>query len=371
MLELDVVRDALVRWYRQNQRDLPWRRRSDAYSIWISEVMLQQTRVDTVIPYYERFLARWPSVQALAGADPEAVRAAWSGLGYYRRARLMLDAAQRVVADHGGALPRELAALRGLPGFGAYTAGAVASIAHGTPTAAVDGNVVRVLARLACIEGDSTKGAPRKEVDELAERLAVQPGEGTPGEWTQALMELGATVCTPKSPRCGACPLAPHCRARAHDRVGHIPPARKRAERSTVPLWALVLVTPEHDAVWLAQRPGEGLFALLWTPPLIDSEKSLHDLARRLGASALRSADAVKHALTHRDLEVEVWAGTLAASTELRRVALDKLDEVGLPSIAVKLLRAGLSRATLARHALPGRRTRKATPQLSLLTEPE
>lgn len=369
MLELDVVRSALVRWYRQNQRDLPWRRRTDAYSIWISEVMLQQTRVDTVIPYYERFLERWPTVRALAGADPEAVRAAWSGLGYYRRARLMLDAAQRVVADHGGTLPRDLAALRDLPGFGAYTAGAVASIAHGTPTAAVDGNVVRVLARLACIEGDSTKGVPRKQVDELAERLASQAGEGSPGEWTQALMELGATVCTPKSPRCGACPLTAHCRARAHDRVAHIPPARKRAERSTMRLWALVLETPEHDAVWLAQRPAEGLFAQLWTPPLFDAEGALHTMAHPLGVGALRAAGAVKHALTHRDLELEVWSGTLAASTELRRVALDALDQVGLPSIAVKLLRAGLPRTTLAPHALPGRRTRKPTPQLSLLAE--
>lgn len=369
MLELDVVRAALVRWYRQNQRDLPWRRRSDAYAIWISEVMLQQTRVDTVIPYYERFLERWPDVQALASADPEAVRAAWSGLGYYRRARLMLDAARAVVADHGGALPRELSALRGLPGFGAYTAGAVASIAHGTPTAAVDGNVVRVLARLACIEGDSTKGAPRKQVDELAERLATQPGDGTPGEWTQALMELGATVCTPKSPRCGACPLTTHCRARAHDRIGHIPPARKRPERSTIRLWALVLTTPEHDAVWLAQRPSEGLFALLWTPPLSEAEAPMHTQAHHLGAAGLHAAGVVKHALTHRDLDLEVWAGTLATSTELRRVALTALDEVGLPSIAVKLLRAGLPRATLAPHALPGRRTRRATPQLSLLAD--
>lgn len=374
MLDLERLRAALIGWYRQHQRDLPWRRRRDAYAIWISEVMLQQTRVDTVIPYYERFLSTWPTVQALAAADPEAVRAAWSGLGYYRRARLMLEAAHRVVADHGGELPRTPEELLELPGFGRYTAGAVASIAHGARAAAVDGNVVRVLARLAAIEGDTTRGPPRQAVDALADRLAALPGEGgagTPGEWTQALMELGATVCAPKAPRCGSCPLADACRARALDRVDAIPPPKKRAARSTVAMTALVTTTPDQAHVWLAQRPREGLFAELWTPVLAEGAldaRAIRKLARELGASVPQHAGSVTHVLTHRDLEIEVWSATLSETTKLRRVALDALAEVGLPSIAVKLLQAGMPRAALARTRMPGR-AKKAGAQLSFLGE--
>ncbi len=375
MLDLERIRAALIGWYRAHRRDLPWRRRSDAYAIWISEVMLQQTRVDTVIPYYERFLTAWPTVQALAAADPEAVRAAWSGLGYYRRARLMLEAAHQVVADHGGELPRTPEALLELPGFGRYTAGAVASIAHGARAAAVDGNVVRVLARLAAIEGDTTRGPAREAVEALADRLAALPGEGTPGEWTQALMELGATVCAPKAPRCGSCPVAEPCRARALGRVDAIPPPKKRAARTALTMTALVTTTPDHAHVWLSQRPREGLFAELWTPVLAEGEldaRAVRRLAEELGATPPVQAGRVTHVLTHRDLDIAVWSATLADTSKLRKVALAALSEVGLPSISVKLLRAGMPKAAAAKTKMPGRRsvgTKKTGAQIVLIED--
>src|SRR5262245_39024371 len=171
------IRKRLLSWYDQNRRDLPWRRTRDPYAIWISEVMLQQTRVDTVIPYYERFLSRWPTVESLASADPDDVRASWSGLGYYRRAKLMLEAAHSIVRDHGGSFPASYSQIATLPGLGRYTAGAVASIAYDAEVPAVDGNVLRLLARLRGVEGDVTRGEPNRTIWSFAEELAF--GEST------------------------------------------------------------------------------------------------------------------------------------------------------------------------------------------------
>ncbi|MGE5176099.1 MAG: A/G-specific adenine glycosylase [Hyphomicrobiales bacterium] len=227
-----ALRAALLRWYRRERRDLPWRRTRDAYAIWVSEVMLQQTRVETVIPYYERFLARFPRVEALAGARESDVLAAWSGLGYYRRARHLKRAAEAVVREHGGRLPGDPEALRALPGIGAYTAAAIASIGFGRPAAAVDGNVIRVIARLEGFRGRRDSGALRRRVEAVAAALAEGPA---PGDWTQALMELGATRCLPREPLCARCPLSRRCRARASGRPDGFPEAAPalpvRAER--------------------------------------------------------------------------------------------------------------------------------------------
>ncbi len=204
------LRSAILRWYRKHRRDLPWRRTSDPYAIWVSEVMLQQTRVETVIPFYERFLARFPTVRALAAAAESEVLAAWSGLGYYGRARSLRAAASAVLREHAGRLPDDLAALRLLPGIGDYTAAAIASVAFGRPAAAVDGNVVRVLARIGGKGGRRDAPALRREVAAIAEGLAPGP---SPGDWTQALMELGALVCTPRDPDCARCPARAWCAA--------------------------------------------------------------------------------------------------------------------------------------------------------------
>ncbi|MGZ8427502.1 MAG: A/G-specific adenine glycosylase, partial [Candidatus Binatia bacterium] len=215
-VNLSLLRRRLLNWYRRNQRDLPWRDSRDPYTIWVSETMLQQTQVKTVLPYYARFVAAFPTLQTLAGAPLPRVLRLWSGLGYYRRAENLHKAARRIVAQHGGNLPRNYDLLRALPGIGAYTAGALLSIAFDEKYPAVDGNVRRVLSRLFHTNGEA---AVRKIAGKLAQT-------SQPGNLNQALMELGAMVCTPKEPRCGDCPVTSYCRS--HDRLGQRQSAQQR-----------------------------------------------------------------------------------------------------------------------------------------------
>ena len=224
-------RTLLLEWYRRERRDLPWRRTRDPYAIWISESMLQQTRTETVIPYYERFLDRFPDVDTLADAELDDVLGAWAGLGYYSRAR-RLHAAARVVADEfGGRLPEDAETLRTLPGVGRYTAGAVASIAFDREEPVVDGNVARVLSRLRGIRDDLKRPAVIRRLWEEASALARGPH---PGDLNQALMELGATVCVPRTPRCAGCPLTRRC------------DARRRGDAATLPIIiALTVLSPD------------------------------------------------------------------------------------------------------------------------------
>ena len=211
---------ALLGWYDANKRAMPWRRTKDPYRIWLSEVMLQQTTVATVIGYFERFLERFPDVRALARADEAAVLRLWAGLGYYSRARNLHRAAKAVVEEHAGRFPRTLQGLRSLPGVGRYTAAAVASIAFGLPAELVDGNVIRVYARLFALRGDPRSPALQEKVWTLA---AEHLDHGRPGDWNQALMELGATVCSPVGPECGRCPLSKSCLARKRGLQDSIP----------------------------------------------------------------------------------------------------------------------------------------------------
>ena len=218
-------RRPLLAWYDAEKRAMPWRLSTDPYRVWVSEIMLQQTTVSTVIPYYGRFLKRFPDVAALAGADEDEVLRLWAGLGYYSRARNLHRAAQAVVSEHGGRLPGTLAGLRSLPGVGRYTAAAVASIAFGLPAELVDGNVIRVYARLFALRGDPKSPALQAKVWALA---AEHLDHRRPGDWNQALMELGATVCSPVGPECGRCPLAEDCLARRRGLQDSIPlPARR------------------------------------------------------------------------------------------------------------------------------------------------
>jgi A/G-specific adenine glycosylase len=255
------IRARLLAWYDASARDLPWRRRHEPYATWISEVMAQQTRIDTVVPYFERWIARFPDVAALAAAPVDDVLRQWEGLGYYSRAR-NLHAAARVVRDrHAGELPPSYDQLRALPGIGDYTAGAVASIAFGVRAPAVDGNVRRVLARLL----DEADPAPAR-VRQVA--AALVPAD-RPGDFNQAVMELGAMVCTPRSPRCDRCPVAPLCAARAAgtqlDR-----PARKA--RAAVPAFdiATAVLCNSDGRVLLVRRPPQGLLADMWSFPGVE-----------------------------------------------------------------------------------------------------
>ena len=218
------VRERLLAWYPEHRRELPWRSAGYAYAVWVSEVMLQQTQVQTVIPYFERWMRRFPTIRALAKAPLAEVLHCWAGLGYYARARNLHAAAQMVVERHGGELPADLAALRALPGIGRYPAGAILSIAFGVPAPILDGNEIRVLARLFAVAGDPTRGETQRRLWALAAALAE--GE-RPGDLNQAIMELGATVVT-EAPRCACCPVADACRALAEERVATLPEARRR-----------------------------------------------------------------------------------------------------------------------------------------------
>src|ERR1700739_2036429 len=218
--DLAEIRKRLLGWFRTYRRELPWRLNKDPYRIWLSEIMLQQTRVAAVIPYYERFLARFPDIHALATAPQEEVLRLWSGLGYYSRARNLQRAAQEIVAKHGGVFPRTEKDALELPGIGSYTAAAILSIAYGAKYAVLDGNVARVLARIFAIRGDLRDAKRWESLQESADAL-LEPKSS--GDWNQAMMELGATLCTPQSPQCLLCPVAQFCQARKLGLANSIP----------------------------------------------------------------------------------------------------------------------------------------------------
>jgi A/G-specific adenine glycosylase len=336
---------ALLDWYLRSRRDLPWRRTRDPYAIWISETMLQQTRVETVLPYYARFLRELPDVGSLAEAPEAQVLTLWSGLGYYRRARMLHAAAKTVAAERGGRLPESSEELRQLRGVGAYTAGAIASIAFGQRAALVDGNVARVLARLYAIEDDVKSTAGARRVWELAERLVAEV-DGAPGDWNQALMELGATVCTPREPRCSECPVADGCEARARGIATELPRTTPKRKPLTVKRVALVIAS--GSLVVLAHRRPEALFGGLWEPPLADGADP-GALAAKLGVEGkLLARGRVVHVLSHRRLEVDV---SLAALGRRRRWSPPGADYDAVEVARIDELSAR-AHSTLARKVL-------------------
>ena len=243
-------RRSLLGWFVTVQRDLPWRRTSDPYRIWLSEVMLQQTRVAAAEPYYRRFVERFPTVQDLAAADERQVLVLWAGLGYYSRARNLHKAAREIAAR--GIFPSRYDDIHGLPGVGDYTAAAIASIAFGLPHASVDGNVLRVLARVSCEPGDIGAGATRRRLGVLGQELL---DIARPGDFNQAVMELGATVCLPKEPKCALCPIAKWCEARGQGRQGEFPV--KLGRKQHLEIHETLLIIERRDSILLWQRPPE------------------------------------------------------------------------------------------------------------------
>ncbi|WP_284643713.1 A/G-specific adenine glycosylase [Paenibacillus silviterrae] len=256
----------LLAWYRQSKRDLPWRRSRNPYHIWVSEIMLQQTRVETVKPYFHRFIEKFPTIEALAEAPEEEVLKCWEGLGYYSRARNLQTAVREVQERYGGVVPDTKEGVSSLRGVGPYTAGAILSIAYNKPEPAVDGNVMRVLSRYFLIEEDIMKGSTRVLMEKLAQELIP---EGAAGDFNQALMELGAMVCTPRSPHCLTCPVLAHCSGREAGMEEALPVKKKaKPPRPEQRLAALVEGTREHAGrVLIRQRPAEGLLARMWELP--------------------------------------------------------------------------------------------------------
>lgn len=335
----DEVRQALAQllltWYAGAKRDLPWRQSRDPYRIWVSEIMLQQTRVEAVIPYYERWLERFPTAAALAEAPEQDVLKAWEGLGYYSRARNLQAAARMIVERHGGQLPDDPDAVGALPGVGSYTTGAVLSIAYGRPLPAVDGNVLRVLSRLLCQEGDIMAPAVRKGMEQLTATLV--PTEHA-GEFNQALMELGATVCVPQNPRCLACPVATVCQAYAEGRQQELPVRSKaRAPREVAVVAAVV-----RDAagrVLVARRPTDGLLGGLWEFPGGDLEAGepweqglARHLQQRFGLSVRVMAHLVDFTHTFSHLR---WLGRayLCAPLPGQQLTTGEVEWVAVPEL--------------------------------------
>ena len=295
MKELEQLTLPLLMWYRENARQLPWRSHPTPYRVWVSEIMLQQTRVAAVLGYYQRFMQALPTVADLAEVPEDVLMKLWQGLGYYSRARNLQRAAKQVMEEHGGRFPDRYEDIRALAGVGDYTAGAIASIAFGLPVPAVDGNVLRVVSRITGDDGDITTPAMKKRVTgQLAQVIPVQ----APGEYNQALMELGATVCLPNgAPLCAKCPAYEFCRARIEDRTGVLPVKAAKKERRIEE--RLVYLIFHGDCVALRRRPKKGLLAGLWEYP--NELPEGQDFIRQWGIEEQErhSAGTGKHIFTH------------------------------------------------------------------------
>lgn len=343
----------LLAWFRAHKRDLPWRRSRNPYRIWIAEIMLQQTRIAAVLPYYQRFLRRFPRVELLARAREAEVLKMWSGLGYYSRARNLRRAARQIVAQHGGKFPREWGEALALPGIGAYTAAAVLSIAYDEPLAVLDGNVARVLARLEAMRGDLREPSRWKRLQIASQRMLAADA---PGDWNQALMELGETVCTPQSPRCDSCPVAEFCSARKLGLTAQIPAPRKK--RGAVnQIIAAAILCDARGRTLLLKDPGahdDVLFSRLWQFPAVEvrrhagAELKQH-LRSTLGVEchALEKLDGARHGVTYRKI---ILSPFLARVDELPRparariVPLVKFGRLPVSSATRKIAAIALAR---------------------------
>ncbi|HET6180737.1 MAG TPA: A/G-specific adenine glycosylase [Candidatus Sulfotelmatobacter sp.] len=336
----EAFRARLLAWYDKHARELPWRKGRDPYRVWVSEIMLQQTRVAAVIVHYHEFLRRFPTVEKLAAAREASVLAAWSGLGYYRRARMLHAAAKVVVREQGGKFPASSEGLRALPGIGRYTAAAIASIAFGEAVAVVDGNVERVLAR---VSGARLAG---EKLWDAAERVLDRE---RPGDFNQAMMELGATVCTPRGPSCLMCPVVDLCATRGEMAGAGKGPRQKKRE--------IHYALDFHDgSVFLVQRARDArLMAGMWELPEVADEKQVPFVKLRAGSRLARNEKSrgktngnmenveplftVKHSITVTDYTVQVWRSAAPAEVRGEWIAVERLGRVALTGLARKILR--------------------------------
>jgi A/G-specific adenine glycosylase len=371
--EFAEFRKRLLGWFRQFQRDLPWRRTKDPYRIWLSEIMLQQTRVAAVIPYYERFLERFPDIRALAEAPQEDVLRLWSGLGYYSRARNLQLAAQQIVATHGGAFPRTKEDVLALPGIGRYTAAAILSIAFDAKHAVLDGNVARVLARLDAVHGDLRDAARWQALQATADRL-LDPK--SPSDWNQAMMELGAMICTPRAPQCLLCPVSRFCRARQLGLTEGIPEKRKKRASVEITLAAAVLLDPRGRTLLLppphASRKQAThaevamLVSKMWHFPTVSVRKDpaaelqgflseLFELRAEGRTLRLEPLSRARHAVTYRDITLLPYRVLVAKLPRVAGATSVLLSELMAPSsLAVSNLTRKIARAALAEPAAVG-----------------
>jgi A/G-specific adenine glycosylase len=342
--ELASFRTSLLAWFRQFQRVLPWRKSKDPYRVWLSEIMLQQTRVAAVIPYYERFLERFPDVHSLAEAPEEEVLRLWSGLGYYSRAKNLQKAARQIVGEFGGEFPKEREQILTLSGIGEYTASAIASIAFEEKCAVLDGNVARVLARLGAVRGDLRGTAKWRDMQATADRL-LDPS--APGDWNQAMMEFGATLCTPSSPQCLLCPVSKNCEALRLGLVDVLPEAAKKRDLVDVHMVSLVLVNNRGETILLpppAKETGRAiaehiptLVSNMWHFPTLavkgSPQKTLQTIWKKIFPGKAVPADLqalslVRHAVTYRKVTVHSFLACVSKLPKLRGATILPLAEV-------------------------------------------
>lgn len=357
MHKLDALVPRLLTWFAQNARDLPWRRTCDPYAIWVSEVMLQQTQVKTVIPYWERWMEHFPTVEHLAKARLEKVLKLWEGLGYYTRARNLHRAAHIIVQRHNGIFPRDFESVLALPGIGRYTAGAICSIAFNRPTPVLDGNVIRVLARLFAVRSNPHEESTSRELWQLAEGLVRRAGalrrqaRRDCSHLNQALMELGATICTPREPNCGGCPVRKFCDARKQNRVHDFPNLGRRVGSTARKFLAFAI---QHRGRFLVrQRPDGVVNAHLWEFPNVEVTRGKGDLTEAARACLGFVPDefevlaTIKHTITRYHITLKVLAATAGHGLPAQFGAwrrLDELEEIAFPSAhrrIVAKLRAG------------------------------
>lgn len=344
------MRRVLLRWFRAYARELPWRGTSDAYAIWVSEIMLQQTQVATVIPYYERFLRAFPTAAHLARARFERVAALWSGLGYYRRARHMHQASRQIVKDFAGQFPNSYPEARKLPGVGHYTASAVLSIAYHKPFAVLDGNVARVVARLDALAGNIQQSVFRAQIEQ---RLGAMLSRRKPGDFNQAMMELGQTVCLPRAPRCPKCPLRRMCKAYSANRKGPIdsmaaaeafpaPRPRRALERRHL----AAAIFRKDGCVALTRGLDEGLLQDVWNFPSAFGETvedALERLAQKLNIPfpmpTARKIGTARHSITYRSIQVDCFEfeGNIEGE-DFRWFHAKKLDQAAVSQLARKIM---------------------------------
>jgi A/G-specific adenine glycosylase len=350
---LKSFRTQLHNWFRAHRRELPWRASRDPYRIWVAEIMLQQTRIAAVLPYYDRFLEKFPTVDSLAAAPRREILRLWSGLGYYSRARNLHAASKEIVAHHDGKFPRALDAALELPGIGRYTAAAVLSIAYEVPLAVLDGNVARVLARLGAIRGDLRATRRWQTLAAMAQHLLASQ---SPGDWNQALMELGETTCTPQSPRCAACPVSRWCRARAFGLTQKIPTPRRKPAVVKVRIAAAILRDPCGRTI-LVRDPGahdDVLFSRMWQFPAVevagDPQAELAEHVRatlKLNGASLEfeALPAARHGVTFRNITLLPF---LARVPQLPKLARTRI----LPIARLRLLPVSSATHKIAAAAL-------------------
>jgi A/G-specific adenine glycosylase len=367
MRNRDIVQ-RLLAWFALNARPLPWRRTRDPYAIWVSEIMLQQTQVKTVLPYWERWMRALPDLAALAKARPHTLHKLWEGLGYYTRVRNLQRAAQLMVEEHGSRFPNDFEALLALPGVGRYTAGAICSIAFNQPQPILDGNVIRVLTRLCGIAGDPRERQTNARLWRLAEELVLQAaktgahttasphatrntqhGSRPCSQFNQSLMELGALICTPRQPRCGACPIAKYCIAYRQGRVDELPRPSRRVPAT--PRRFVAFVAQQRGLFLVRQRPAGGVNAHLWEFPNLELPPADTDLRRAahraLGVrpQTLEPLGTIKHSITRYRITLEAYqvtdrqAARIPAASEGRWLGRSRLRQLAFTSAHKQILR--------------------------------